>query len=171
MNIIDKDRTLILNSAEINTKIERIAYEIHEQNYDQEEIVLIGIKNRGLILAQKLMKQLQNICSITINIHSLNIDKHTLLTNQIVFDPPIENFRDKTIIFVDDVANTGRVMLYAIQPILEHFPKKIQIAVLVDRQHKLFPISPDYVGLALSTSWQENVVVEFIDGKEAVYLD
>jgi pyrimidine operon attenuation protein/uracil phosphoribosyltransferase len=79
---------------------------------------------------------------------------------------------NKTILLVDDVANTGKTMYYALKPIMEFSPKKVQIAVLVDRQHKLFPVSSDFVGLSLSTTMQEHISVVFdkVNGESAVYL-
>ena len=84
--------------------------------------------------------------------------KNISLSNEI-------NFEDKIIIIIDDVANTGRTLLYALKPFLHFYPKKIQTLVLVERSHKEFPVSPDYVGLSLSTALSEKIIVETESGE------
>ena len=79
-------------------------------------------------------------------------------------DPALD-FNGKSILIIDDVANSGRTMLYALKPILETYPKKIQTLVLVERTHKSFPIDVDYVGLSISTALDEHITVE-VDGGE-----
>jgi pyrimidine operon attenuation protein/uracil phosphoribosyltransferase len=70
------------------------------------------------------------------------------------------NFDNKIIIVTDDVANSGKTLLYALKPFLEFYPKKIQTLVLVERSYKEFPVAPDYVGLSLSTAFTEKIIVE-----------
>ena len=75
------------------------------------------------------------------------------------------DFNDKTIVLIDDVANSGRTMLYALKPLLLQLPKKIQTLALVERTHKSFPVDVDYVGLSVSTTTDENIVVEVENGE------
>ena len=86
---------------------------------------------------------------------------------------PLESLQNRTIILTDDVANTGRTLFYACRPLLDTLPRRLEVAVLIDRQHKLFPIRADYVGLSLATTLKENIeVVLNGSGEEAaVYLD
>ena len=84
----------------------------------------------------------------------------------------MEDLNDKTVIVCDDVANTGRILSYAIKPLLSVYPKKIRVMVLVDRKHKKYPVSADFVGLSLATTMQEHITVEFDNNHQAkVYLD
>ncbi|MBV7533193.1 phosphoribosyltransferase family protein [Chitinophaga sp. sic0106] len=152
-----ESRNVILTADIIQKKIERIAYEIYEHNSDGEEIILAGIWDRGLILAQKIAGILQQISPLKPRIIELRLDKQQ--PGEVTVSEQLD-FNGKVIVVVDDVANSGRTMLYALKPLLEFLPKKIQTAVLVDRQHKSFPLSVDFVGFSLATTLQESVMVE-----------
>ena len=164
-------KTLILDQAAISQKTRRIAYQIVEDNYDEKEIIMIGIQSSGYDYAQLLKKEIESISKISIKLHSLTLDKHKPLEHPITIDAPKLSLNDKVILMVDDVANTGKTMYYALKPVMEFSPKKVQVAVLVDRQHKLFPVSSDFVGLSLSTTMQEHIRVELSKaGKAEAYL-
>jgi pyrimidine operon attenuation protein/uracil phosphoribosyltransferase len=75
------------------------------------------------------------------------------------------DFNDTNILICDDVANSGKTLLYVLKPLLQSHPKRIQTLVMVERMHKLFPIKPDYVGLSLATTLQEHIYVEVTDGE------
>jgi len=161
----------ILNSEEIQQKTRRIAYQIVEDNYDESELILIGIKPNGFEYAEQLKKEIEAIDDIKVVLLELSLNKSTPLTEEIKLELGKKSLDKKTIIVVDDVANTGKTLYYALKPIMEFFPKKVQAAVLVDRQHKLFPVSPDFVGLSLSTTLQEHIHVKFDGkGKGSAYL-
>ncbi len=153
-------KTLILSSADIAQKTRRMAYQIVEDNYDEKEITMIGIKGSGYEYALTLKKEMESISEISIHLLALTIDKTAPLAHPITIDSPKLALNKKVVLMVDDVANTGRTMYYALKPLMEFTPKKVQVAVLVDRQHKLFPISSDFVGLSLSTTMQEHIKVE-----------
>lgn len=138
-------------------KIERMAYEIAERNADEEEIILAGIKESGAILSRILVGFLQKIFKGTIVQAYITIDKKDPLKVSL---SPVMDFRNKVVIITDDVANSGRTLLYATRPFLEFYPKKIQTLVLVERSYKEFPVTPDYVGLSVSTAFTERIVVE-----------
>lgn len=161
----------ILNSDEIKQKTRRIAYQIVEDNYDEKDIILIGIKPNGYEYAGQLKKEIEMIENNTVTLLELTMNKQKPLEHDIVLLAGKTNLNNKTIIVVDDVANTGKTLYYALKPIMEYAPKKVQAVVLVDRQHKLFPVTPDFVGLSLSTTLKEHISVEF-KGKEksAAYL-
>ncbi len=164
-------RSLVLTSDDIKKKISRISFEIWENNYDESEIILAGIFENGFNFAHRLEQSLKRISSLNILLSNIRFDKHKPAASKILFsiDPSIVN--NKVIIVCDDVANTGKTLLYAMKPFLDYAPKKIQVAVLVDRRHKTYPVSADYVGLSVSTSLQEHITVEMGSNiKEAVYL-
>ncbi|NIG53995.1 phosphoribosyltransferase family protein [Chitinophaga sp. Cy-1792] len=159
-----ESRNVILTKDIIQKKIERIAYEIYEHNSDGNEIILAGIWDRGLVIARKIAAILQQISPLKTRIIELRLDKQhpgaVTVSEQV-------DFNGKVVIIVDDVANSGRTMLYALKPLLEFLPEKIQTAVLVDRKHKSFPLSVDFVGYSLATTLQESVMVD-MEGEEII---
>jgi len=161
----------ILNQQQITQKIKRLAIEMLENNYEEREIQLVGINDRGYTFAQLLQEQLQQITKIPILLTRLRVNPAEPLGAPIEVEMSVENFQNKVVILVDDVANTGRTLFYAFKPILEILPKKVQVAVLVDRTHKLFPIQADYVGLSLATTLKENIDVQILEGEQAVFLN
>ena len=163
-----KQRVLILDKEHIGLKLRRMAYEIWERNADEQNIVLIGIEKGGKILADNLTELLREISPLEVTTLSLQINKKEPLTAT----PPIAcNLTGKSVIIVDDVANSGKTIIYSLQSILSYNLKKLTVAVLVDRKHKSFPISATIVGLSVSTTLQDHIEVE-TEGKEimAVYL-
>lgn len=150
-------KNVILTQDVIEKKIKRIAYEIYEHNSDEQEIILAGIWDRGMILAEKIAAILQEISPLRIRLLQLNLDKQR--PEAVILSEEMD-FNGRTIVLVDDVANSGRTMLYALKPFLQFLPKKIQTAVLVDRKHKSFPLSVDFVGYSLATTMQDMVMVD-----------
>lgn len=161
----------VLDHKKIRQKVKRLAIEILEHNYEESEIILIGINNRGMQLAQLLMEELKQLKPLSIILTRIRLNPASPLGSPIELEMPVEELHEKTIIIVDDVANTGRTMFYACKPLMNILPKKVETAVLVDRKHKLFPIEVDYVGLSLATTLKENIDVEVKEaGEFAVYL-
>lgn len=161
----------ILNETQIKQKIKRLAFEILEQNYDEDEIILAGINNNGMYFGQLLLRQLKKIAKVPVELSSIKINPAAPLAEEITFEHPVDDLDGKVIIIVDDVANTGRTIYYATKPLLEVVPKRIEAAVLVDRQHKSFPIRVDYVGISLATTLMEDIDVQIKNVDEmAVYL-
>lgn len=162
----------ILNQRQIEQKIKRLAIEILENNYDEAEIILAGINNNGYNFAKMLMDQLTQLTGIQIIMTRIQLNPANPLSSEVQVEMPIEQMQDKVIILVDDVANTGRTIFYACKPIMQILPKKVEVAVLVDRKHKSFPIQVDYVGLSLATTLKENIDVQILEESEqAVYLN
>ena len=147
----------ILSKEIAYQKIQRMAYEIAEQNINEKQVILAGIRNSGVIIARILLGYLKEVYKGKIVIIEIAIDKknpkNPSLSEKI-------NFDGQNIIVVDDVANSGKTLLYAIKPFLDFYPKKIQTLVLVERSYKEFPVSPDYVGLSISTALTEKIIVE-----------
>lgn len=162
----------ILDQKQIEQKVRRLAIEILEHNIEEEGLILAGINNRGMALARMLAEHMQNISQLPIQLTNIRLNPAAPLEKPVEIDLPVEELRGKVVIVVDDVASSGRTMLYACKPILETLPKKLEIAVLVDRTLKSFPIQADYVGLSLATTLKENILVEIGGSAEmAAYLE
>lgn len=153
---------LILSKEIAYRKLQRMAYEIAEQNIEEQQIILAGIKENGNIISQILFSFLKDIFKGEIKIIEISIDKKN--PKKISLSEEI-NFDGKIIIITDDVANSGKTLLYAIRLFLDFYPKKIQTLVLVERSYKEFPVSPDYVGLSVSTALTEKIIVETLNGE------
>ncbi|MBK8348406.1 MAG: phosphoribosyltransferase [Saprospiraceae bacterium] len=147
----------VLNHQQINHKIIRLSYEILENNLDQNQIILAGINNNGYKFAQLLFDSLSNISDKKVILSRIQLNPAYPTDHPITTDMSSQQLQNKTIIIVDDVANTGRTVFYACKVYMEVLPYKIEVAVLVDRKHKLFPIKVDYVGLSLATTLQESI--------------
>jgi len=160
----------LLNRQQVLQKIERIAYQIAEENANEEVIALVGVKNRGLALANRLAVWLEKIGGPKAVVAFVRLNKDNPVIDQITTDLDLTEWQNKTIVIVDDVANTGRTLLFACKPFMDHLYGKIQVAVLIDRRHKTHPVSPDFYGTALSTTIQEHISVILDDGNEAVFL-
>lgn len=153
----------ILDKEVIKQKLHRLALEVAENlSGDDAPLILIGIRNSGLAVAEKIGTMLQPYISVPVEIISISFDKHQ--PKEITLSEEVD-FNDKNIILVDDVSNSGKTMLYALKPLLDFYPRRIQTLVLIERMHKLFPVKPDYVGLSLATTMQDHIDVE-VEGSE-----
>ena len=152
----------VLTKEIIEKKLVRMAYEILERNSGEQHIILAGIRESGYIIAGRIMGLLKPLFNGTIQLVSIRLDKKK--PGEVIVDPEVES-NGKVVILTDDVANTGKTILYAMKPFLAHYPKKIQTLVLVERTHKQFPVMSDYVGLSISTTIQEHIIVE-VKGNE-----
>lgn len=166
-------KTLILNKTQIVQKSRRIAYQILEDNFDEKNIVLVGIADRGYIFAQRLQVILQEIApGKEIELVKVTIQKNKR-SLEAVTDVPTDIAKNKTVIVVDDVLNSGRTLAYALGVFLNVPLKKMRTAVLIDRSHHIFPIFSDFYGLKLSTILKEHVTVcleEFDKEEDAAWL-
>jgi len=163
---------VILNDGAVKQKIQRLAYQIAENNFEQDEIILAGINNNGYGFARLLEKKLKKIIDTQISIRRVRLNPANPLASEVVFEPKLDDLSSKAVIIVDDVANTGRTIFYACKPLMDLLPSKIEVAVLVDRKHKQFPINVDYVGLSLATTLKENISVKILGVDEMeVHLD
>lgn len=154
------EKKYILDKNIATRKMQRMAYEILENNLDESLLILAGIKESGSVVARNIQKILSEISSLKTELITISLNKR--LPKEVTLDKSID-FNDKTIIIVDDVANSGKTMSYALKPFLEFQPKKIQTLVLLERSHNSFPVRPDYVGLSISTTLQEHIFVEVND--------
>ncbi|MCW3104382.1 MAG: phosphoribosyltransferase [Bacteroidetes bacterium] len=164
-------KTLILNSKQIEQKINRIAYEIYENNYDEKEIVIAGIAKNGYVLAKRIADVLQEISKIRVQLIEVSMDKENPFNSELKIKLSDKELKNKVIILVDDVLNSGKTLIFGAKLFLNAPVKRLTTAVLVDRGHNRYPIKADVVGLSLSTTLQEHITVELNKkGKETVYL-
>ncbi len=156
------EKKYILSKEVAEKKLRRMALQVAEQNYEELQLVLIGIKEHGLVIAQKICTYLKDVFNGEVIVVELSLNKKKPAGVTLY---PVIDFNGKAILLIDDVANSGSTMLYALKPLLEAYPKKIQTLSLVERTHKSFPIHVDYVGISISTTLDEHIYVE-VEGGE-----
>jgi pyrimidine operon attenuation protein/uracil phosphoribosyltransferase len=162
----------ILNQKQIKQKIKRLAIQILEKNYNESEIIFAGINNNGLGFAKQIKREIKKVSDTLITVTQIKLDPANPLSKDIEIGMGAEQLTNKVVIIVDDVANTGRTIFYAFKPFFEIIPKKIEVAVLVDRKHKSFPVLVDYVGLSLATTMKEDIDVRILNVEEqAVFMN
>ncbi|NJY63558.1 phosphoribosyltransferase [Salinimicrobium sp. CDJ15-81-2] len=166
---MEKTSVSILDHEQIRHKIKRIAYQIYESNVDEKQIVLAGISKSGFELAKRLQKELLEISDLDILLCEVKINKKDPLDKIITGLPPQE-YRDKSLVLIDDVLNSGTTLIYGVRHFLDVPLKRFKTAVLVDRSHKKYPVKADFKGISLSTSLHEMVKVHFKEGKDSVEL-
>ena len=154
------DKKKILTNSQIKRKIKRISLQIIESNVEEKEVVLAGIEQNGFLLAKELNKMITEFSNLNIKLCSLKIDKKNPLNN-IGTSLNSSEYKNKSIVVVDDVLNSGSTLMYAVKHFLDTELRQLKTAVLVDRNHKKFPIKVDFKGVSLSTSIQNHVKVEF----------
>lgn len=152
-------KNYILTQQVAENKLRRMAYEILENNSQEKELILAGIRESGSVIARKIRKLLLEITHNEISIELITITLDKKLPGEVTLSQSL-SFDDRVIIVVDDVSNSGKTLLYAMKPFLDFHPRKIESLVLVGRTHKAFPVQPDYTGLFLSTTLQEHIYVE-----------
>lgn len=153
----------ILSKEAAREKLHRMALEIAEQiSEDKVPLVLIGVRQSGLVIAEKIAGLLKNYISVPVQLLSVTLDKQQ--PSEVTLSETID-LNNKNIVVMDDVSNSGRTLLYALKPLLQYFPNRIQTLVLVERMHKLYPIKPDYVGLSVATTLQDHIQVEVENGE------
>lgn len=157
------NKVQILTEAQIDQKLKRMAYEIWEKNSEEKEIFVIGIEETGAAVAGKIIEILKEISPLKIRYSNLVIHKKSPLQEAIKLS--VDTFNNKTVVLIDDVANSGKTLLYALKPLMDFEPARIQVAVLVDRKHKNFPVTPDIIGHSVSTTIQEHIIVHYENGK------
>lgn len=151
---------IILTQQEIEHKTTRMAYQIYETFSDEKEVVLAGIASNGYIFAQKLAASLEKISDLKITLCEVKINKQQPLDDVHTSLTP-EEYTNKALVLVDDVLNSGTTLIYGVKHFLDVPLKKFKTAVLVDRNHKQYPVKADFKGLSLSTSLQEHIKVIF----------
>lgn len=157
-------RTCLLTEAQIAHRIDRIAYQIYEDHFSEKTIILAGIVKNGEVLASRLADVIRSISSLEVILCPVSLEKHNPKNTTVSVPLSAMELEGKCIVVVDDVLNSGRTLFLAFKPFLQTEVKKLRTAVLIDRSHRNFPVTPDFVGLSLATTLHEHITVEF--GKE-----
>lgn len=165
-----QQQNLILDKAQIEQKVIRIAYQIYEKNFEEQEIVLAGIYENGYTLAKMLAEKLQAISPIQVQLLCITLNKTNPLSEPIKLDPEQPSLKAKVVVLVDDVLNTGKTLAYTLNTFLPHNPKKVEIATLVDRHHPLYPVAATYTGYSLATTLNEHIMVYLNEENYGAYL-
>jgi len=164
------EKSLVLDKSQVKQKIKRIAFEIYENNFKEKSIVLGGIDGQGYSLAELIADALKSISPLSVQLVKVTLDKLAPQQSDVTVNCEEKEFRKKCIVLVDDVLNTGKTIAFGMKPFLSVEVRKIEVAVLVNRSHTLFPILPTYTGFELSTTLNERVEV-VLGKKAAVYLN
>ena len=160
---------IILNQLQISQKIRRIAYQIYETNSSENEVILAGIVGNGFVFAKKLEEVLLEISPLKIIVCKVIMDKKKPL-KPITTSIDVGDYKNKSLILVDDVLSSGTTLIYGIKHFLNVPLKKFKTAVLVNRNHKKYPVKADFKGISLSTSVKEHIQVEFSKNNSIAYL-
>ena len=163
-------KSQILNSKAIDHKINRLAWQIYENNLKEKDVVIVGISGRGEILANLLSEVLNHISSIKIKLGVIHLDKDNPYNSKITTNLKEIDYSNKVVVLVDDVLNSGKTLIYASKYFLTTPLVKLSTVVLIERKHNLFPIKANYVGLSLATTLQQYITVSLERDSMGVYL-
>lgn len=160
---------IILTHKEIAHKTKRIAYQIFETFVNEEEVILAGIANNGYLFAQKIATELALISDLKVTLCEVKINKQNP-QSPVTTSIPSAEYQNKALVLIDDVLSTGTTLIYGVKHFLEVPLSKFKTAVLVDRNHKKYPVKADFKGISLSTSLQEHIQVVFEESNSYAYL-
>jgi len=163
-------KSIILTNEEIAHKTRRIAYQIYENNSNEKEIILAGIAKNGFLFAEKIQEILTEISPIKIKLCEVFIDKKNPL-DSVSTSITADEYKNKSLILIDDVLNSGSTLIFAIKHFLNVPLKQFKTAVLVNRNHKKYPVKADFKGISLSTSIQEHITVSFTKKETIAYIE
>ena len=166
-------KDIILAHKQITHIIKRMAYQVYEDNISEEELIVAGVRGEGFILAQLIADELEKISDLNIQLLAIEIDKKNPIEKDIVLNPKrnAEDLHQKSVVVIDDVLNSGSTLLFSLQPFLKQPIRQIKTAVLVNRNHKKYPVKADFKGISLSTSSHENVRVSLAPEAFQVVLE
>lgn len=167
---MSNQKTKILSHEQISRKINRIAFQIFEDNHLEKEIVIVGIEKKGHLLAKKIAEKLIAISTIKVTEASLKVNKDNPLSDEPKLSITEKEVENKVVILVDDVLNSGKTLIYGVKYLLNFNIRRMSTIVLVDRNNKRYPIGTHYVGLSLSTTLKDHISIEFVGGKMTAYL-
>ncbi|MDX6745986.1 phosphoribosyltransferase family protein [Polaribacter sp. PL03] len=163
------ENNIILNNIQINQKIKRIAYQIYENNSSEKEVIIAGIVGNGYTFSKRIAEVLEDISTIKVTLCEVVINKKKPLL-PITTSISVDEYKNKPLVLVDDVLNSGTTLIYGIKHFLDVPLKRFKTAVLVNRNHKKYPVKADFKGISLSTSIKEHVQVEFNEKDAIAYL-
>jgi len=160
---------IILDNLQIKQKTRRIAFQILESNSREKEVIIIGIVGNGYLFAKMIVNELKKISDLKITICEVFINKKNPL-DKITSSLDEDDYKNKSIVLVDDVLNSGATLIYGIKYFLNVPLKRFKTAVLVNRNHKKYPVKADFKGISLSTSIKEHIIVEFNKNNACTFL-
>lgn len=161
----------ILSADQIRQKVRRIASQIYETNFDETALVLAGVMGEGYELARRLADELRQVAPFAVSLVQIDLDKTQPAQPAIQLPDATASYADRVVVLIDDVLYSGRTLAFSLQPFLSVPTRKIQVAVLVNRNHPRYPIAADFIGLELATTLSEHVEVVLSDpAREGVYL-
>ncbi len=156
----------ILDADAVNRKLDRMAWEITERHWGESDLVVVGLAQSGYKLAEQLVDRVRLRGSMTVELVELSVNKRNPHAGPTVCSIPVANLSHRCVVLVDDVLNSGATLMYGVHHLLQAPLKRLTTAVLVDRNHKSFPIKADIKGLSLSTSLKDHVDVHFGESAE-----
>ena len=159
----------ILSAEDIEHKIRRMAFQIYEANINESSVIISGIYPNGHKLAIKLKEAVEKVSNLTVTLCKLDIDKKNPI-GTVKVDVSEDVYKNKSVILVDDVLNSGSTLIYAVSHFLKVPLQQFKTAVLVDRNHKKYPVKADFKGISLSTSLNEHVEVTLTGKTFEAYL-
>jgi pyrimidine operon attenuation protein/uracil phosphoribosyltransferase len=161
--------SIILSNEQILHKTKRIAYQILESNSHESEIILAGISGNGFVFATRIEQMLKTISDLNIILCEVHVNKKNPI-EKITTSITSADYQNKSLVLVDDVLNSGSTLIYGVKHFLEVPLKRFKTVVLVNRNHKKYPVKADFKGISLSTSLQEHIQVEFHESSAIAYL-
>ena len=163
-------KSTILSHQEITHKIRRMAFQIYESNINAEQVIIAGIKENGYVLAKKLKAQVEKISPLKVQLCEVSMDKEQPI-GSINCSLDLSKIENQSLILVDDVLNSGTTLIYGVKFFLDIPLQQFKTAVLVDRNHKKYPVKADFKGISLSTSLNERVKVRFKPEQDSAILE
>jgi len=168
--ITKMESSIILTNEQIQNKTRRIAYQIYEANSNEKEIIIAGINGNGYVFANNISKILRDISDLKVTLCEVKIDKKNPL-KAISTNISSNDYKNKSLVLVDDVLSSGTTLIYGIKHFLEVPLKSFKTAVLINRNHKKYPVKADFKGISLSTSMKEHISVVFDNNKSFALLE
>lgn len=165
-----KEESIVLNQTQINQKMERIAFQIYENTFEEHSIFVGGISGNGFLLAERIVAKLSGISDQNIRLFEVTVNKENPLDNEIALSIDDSDLSQSTVIIFDDVINSGRTMMYAVRRILNNNLKVLKVATLLNRTHRRYPVQAEFVGLNIATTLRDRIVVE-LGANEIAFLD
>ena len=164
-----KNEIKILDKSKISQIILRLSWEIYENNFNEDDIFLVGIGDKGLLIANIVNENLRKISTLKPSVSKITFNRENP-HDEISLSIPSDEYKNKTVILIDDVLYSGRTLMYCSKAFLNTPLKKMSVLVLVDRNHNTYPIKANYVGYSMSTTLKEYVRVDLSESNQGVYL-
>lgn len=161
--------TQVLDHKQVMQRIERISWQIFEEFSAEKKVIIAGIADRGYLLAKEIYHRLKAITDMEVVLVELRFNKDEALNSDYLLEPNI-SLDDANIVLVDDVLKSGETLIYGVRHFLNYTIRSMKTVVLVDRNHKRYPVKADFKGLSLSTSMQEHVSVQISEAPYSVIV-